>query len=218
MGQDSERQSPDVDLEPASRLERPRQRARTHARIIRAARREFMENSYFDTSVSAIVKRAGVSRAVAYLHFRDKRDLLEKTIRHQIAISQRLLTRASLPPYPQESDLKRWVARYVRTISKSMDGVRLVHLGSYIDLDLGAISYRVQQADLLAMAKNIPAFRITDADGHVDEDRVVELNLIIWEAGQVGLAGGYGLWPEKRIATAERKLVEQLMEFIRPDR
>lgn len=201
--------------QPATRLERPRQRARTRARILRAARRVFLKRGYVEASVGEIVKRAGVSRAVVYLHFRDKRDLLEAVIRLQVDLTERLHSRASLPDPLRASDLERWMRRFIENITRSMDGVRLVNLGSFIDLSLGAITYRAQQNGLLQLAQRTPALRLFNETGELDDERFVELNMIIFEAGQVALAIGYDAWPSDP-DIAIRNIVARLLRFVQP--
>lgn len=195
-------------------LARPRQRARTRARIVRAAHREFLERSYFDTRVSDIARRAGVSRAVAYLHFRDKQDLLEAAIQYEIGISQRLMTRADLPAKPSDADLTRWVWRYVRSTSGAVAGVRLMNLGAYIKADIAAVSYRSLDTGLLTLAQKSRAFRIVDDEGVIDTVRMVALNLIIWEAGQLALAVGYGAYTDEHATIGVDIIVRRLRTFL----
>jgi AcrR family transcriptional regulator len=199
---------------PHTRFARPRQRARTQTRIVRAAHREFLERSYFDSRVDDVVKRANVSRAVAYLHFRDKQDLLEAAIRYEIGISQRLMTRANLPEQPSDADLERWVWRYVRSTTSAIGGVRLMNLGAYIKAEIGAIAYQSLEKGLLTLAQKTRAFRIVDEAGTVDEVRLVELNLILWEAGQLALAVGYGTYSEQRAQIAVNSIVRRLRAFL----
>lgn len=196
-----------------TRLVRPRQRARTRARILHAARRVFLESGYLEASVGDVVKRAGVSRAVVYLHFRDKRELLEAVIRSQVDLTERLYSRASLPDPLHAADIERWIRRFVATITRSMDGVRLANLGSFIDLSLGAITYRAQQSGLLKLSERTPALRLIDESGNLDEERFVELNMIMFEAGQVALALGYDAWPSDP-EIAIRDIVARLTRFV----
>jgi AcrR family transcriptional regulator len=50
---------------------------RTHRRILEAAGRCFAELGYAKTTVEAIARAAAVSKALVYLHFRGKEELLE---------------------------------------------------------------------------------------------------------------------------------------------
>ena len=59
---------------------REQHRALTRSQILRAARQLFETEPYHDISVEAIAKRAGVSRATVYLHFDNKRQILDELI------------------------------------------------------------------------------------------------------------------------------------------
>ena len=51
--------------------------SRTHRRILEAAGRCFAELGYAKTTVETIARAAGVSKALVYVHFRGKEELLE---------------------------------------------------------------------------------------------------------------------------------------------
>ncbi|MGZ5405572.1 MAG: TetR/AcrR family transcriptional regulator [Nocardioides sp.] len=51
-------------------------RSQTRTQILEAAREVFEELGYYDASLAAVAKRAGVSRQAIYLHFPSKAELL----------------------------------------------------------------------------------------------------------------------------------------------
>lgn len=59
---------------------RERQRALTRVAILDAARQLFESEAYHGVTVEAIATRAGVSRAAFYLHFANKREVLDELI------------------------------------------------------------------------------------------------------------------------------------------
>jgi AcrR family transcriptional regulator len=195
------------------KTERPRQRARTRAKIERAARRLFVNGGYFTVSIADIVSAAGLSRAVFYLHFRDKRDLLESVVRYNMKVQQRVLTRTNLPANPTDDDLRRWVTHNIDGVVRSMDGVRLVNLGTFIDPAFGTILYQSQNEIVLELVKRNPAFGVIDDAGGVRADRFAEISLILYELGQVALAAAYASLPSPLDLTVDL-LVARTRGFI----
>jgi AcrR family transcriptional regulator len=79
---------------PYSSPARARRAAQTRARIIAAARRLFLEQGYFPTTMRAIADAAGVAEKTVYLAFTNKPTLLDAVI--DAALSD--ATAASEPP------------------------------------------------------------------------------------------------------------------------
>ncbi|MBA7478399.1 hypothetical protein ES707_13822 [subsurface metagenome] len=61
--------------EPADTSEKPRARAK-HSQILESARVLFLDHGFDATSMDAVAREAGVSKATLYVHFDDKDDLL----------------------------------------------------------------------------------------------------------------------------------------------
>jgi AcrR family transcriptional regulator len=196
-----------------SRIERPRQRARTRARIERAARKIFLDGDYLGCSVKDIVDTAGLSRAVFYLHFRDKGDLLASLIRHSLKVQHRTLTRGGLPRTPSDDDLRRWVRRAIDGIVRSTDNLRLIHLGSFVDPAVGPMIYGLQNDTVLDLAQRNPVFAVLDDAGDVRTRRFAEFSLLIYELGQVAVAIAYATWPAQE-SLAVDLIVARLRRFI----
>lgn len=53
-------------------------------RILAAAKKEFSQYPYFDTSINRIIKNAGISRGSFYLYFADKEDLIFYILRKDV--------------------------------------------------------------------------------------------------------------------------------------
>lgn len=58
-------------------------KARTRARILRAATELFIQRGYRATSVDEVAKQAGVAKGTVYLHFKNKNDLMYEAIVHE---------------------------------------------------------------------------------------------------------------------------------------
>lgn len=55
----------------------------TRTKLLRAARRLFVEKTYAETSTPEIVRAAGVTRGALYHHFADKQSLFEAVVEHE---------------------------------------------------------------------------------------------------------------------------------------
>ena len=53
----------------------PRDKTASHARIVPAAKAEFLERGFQEASIRSIAARAGMTSAALYRHFRDKEDM-----------------------------------------------------------------------------------------------------------------------------------------------
>lgn len=207
-----------VDAPPRAveKIERPKQRARTRARIKKAARELFAGGGYLTCSVADIVHSAGVSRAVFYLHFQDKEELLGEVITDSVTAHRRFLDTIALRADPSDADLTQWIDRYVTALVRSMDSVRLVNLAGFVNPALARTPYVAQTEGVLKIAHRNPAFRIIDDRGEVRMDRLIQLHLLIFSLGQVALAIGHDGWDIDRAQTVEM-LVRQFRRFIDSD-
>ncbi len=58
----------------------PRDKTESHARVLEAARQEFLEYGFENASMRRIGEKAGMSAAALYRHCKDKEDLFEQTV------------------------------------------------------------------------------------------------------------------------------------------
>lgn len=58
----------------------PRDKTESHARVLAAARKEFLEYGFENASMRRIGEKAGMSAAALYRHCKDKEDLFEQTV------------------------------------------------------------------------------------------------------------------------------------------
>lgn len=80
----------------------PRDKTATHAKVMEAAREEFLENGYEKASMRSIADRCGMTAAGIYRHCRDKEDLFEQLVS------------------PAVNNLKSWTEGHVSRYSQSM--------------------------------------------------------------------------------------------------
>ena len=77
------------------------QRAETTRRLIRAARAQFTEHGYAQTSTEAIVHLAGVTRGALYHHFGNKEGLFKAVVAEvQHDIAERVTEASQVPEHP----------------------------------------------------------------------------------------------------------------------
>jgi AcrR family transcriptional regulator len=159
----------DLDIAPVTRRESRKQDRRQA--IIEAARASFLEQGYAGTSMSALVKTLGGSKATLWGYFRSKEDLFAAVIEE---VS--LLFRAEIDNVlATETDLERSLIAFCRAFLRkitSPDGQaawRLVVAESNRFPEVGAIFYEkasgpAQEALRAFLARQIADKRLVDDD------------------------------------------------------
>jgi TetR/AcrR family transcriptional regulator len=92
---------------------------RTRARILRAARREFVAKGFAGARVDAIARAASVNKRMLYHYFGDKEGLYRATLHESIATNLDLV--AAAPPDP--ADLLPFL---LDRVCQRVDGVRML--------------------------------------------------------------------------------------------
>ena len=85
---------------------------RTRSAIITASRSLYLERGYAGTSINAIAKACGISRAAFYHYFKDKREIfnvLGESAHHDV-VTVIAECEAALPRQP--ADIRAWVGQY----------------------------------------------------------------------------------------------------------
>ncbi|MGE0741782.1 MAG: TetR/AcrR family transcriptional regulator [Hyphomonadaceae bacterium] len=142
---------------------REEQRAVTRARILKAARRAFAEDSYVAASVEDIAVRAGVSRATFYLHYQSKEAVLRALLEEDVARQFALFDLFPSDGKRSRASIEAWIRRYLDGFRRRRDSVRLFNL--VMALDPTYVAYFDQKRDEFAavLAGSVAAFRAPSA-------------------------------------------------------
>jgi len=205
-----QRRGPTKAAEPAKFGRGDRLKLRTRNRILKAGRALFLDGGYVDCTVSDIADRAGVSRASFYVHFANKQDLLSGIVKRDIEgqqVSERHLQLTGKDP---QHAIRSWIRRYVRQLERNRDGLRLYNYAAAIDPGVAVEAYAASGRSAVALARNNPQFRIFDAEGQVDENRLIGLRFILFAIDQLGASVAYGAWSgdtEQAIEVLTRRIL-----------
>ncbi|MDB5446241.1 MAG: hypothetical protein JWQ97_1558 [Phenylobacterium sp.] len=171
-----------------------RLKLRTRGKILKAARDLFADGGYMSCTVGDIAERAGVSRASFYVHFATKQDLLREVVKRDLegqSIPQMQLQLTGKDP---DMAIRRWISRYVRSLAKNRDGLRLYNFAVSVDPAMAREAYEASRRTALALAKRIERFRVYTADGDIDAKRLASLRLLLFTVEQLGAAVAFEAW------------------------
>ncbi len=88
-------------------------RNRTEKIVLRSAKELFAQKGYHQTSISDIIRRAGVARGTFYLYFQSKRDvfntILDELVKSLGGIMKRIDLNSSTPPLEQLRNILRLI-------------------------------------------------------------------------------------------------------------
>ncbi|MCR5665263.1 MAG: TetR/AcrR family transcriptional regulator [Eubacterium sp.] len=112
----------------------PRDKTRTHIRVLEAARKEFLEKGYEKASIRAIGESAGITSAGLYRHCKDKEDLFCQVVQ------------------PALDALHEWIANHIKNSYESIEKHEYMGLEHQTEIDLvreAVIPYCVEYKLLL---------------------------------------------------------------------
>lgn len=190
-----------------------RLKLRTHNKILKAARSLFADGGYMSCTVSEIAERAQVSRAAFYIHFATKEELLREVVKRDLqgqAIPKMHLQLTGKDP---EAAIRRWIARYVRSLVKNREGLRLYNFAASVDPAIAREAYEAGGRTALALAQRIAQFRVCSADGAIDAKRLTSLRLLLLTVEQLGAAAAFEAW-DQDLDMAIDLLTRRFLNFI----
>jgi AcrR family transcriptional regulator len=88
--------------------------------ILAIARQRFLDDGYAKTSVSSIVRGAGIAQGTFYLYFKSKQDVLVELRRGAVARYEAALLDVTTEPGPADLRLAQVVSRIVRVLRELM--------------------------------------------------------------------------------------------------
>ena len=77
----------------------PKDKSASHARIISAAKKEFLEKGFEQASIRSIAAQAGMTSAALYRHFKDKEDMFASLVDPLLAECKVLFNREKIKDY-----------------------------------------------------------------------------------------------------------------------
>ncbi len=111
--------------------------AATRLLLFRAATALFAEHGYHDTSVEAIVRRAGVAKGTFFVHFRSKNAVIDELVAQQVAFAYAEMERARADNRAPLEVLRRTVLALAKHAAKSRSLSRVVVASSLADANVG---------------------------------------------------------------------------------
>lgn len=120
----------------------------TRARILAVARRLFSQKGYHNTQVMDVCREARISAGTFYVHFQNKRDLLEQVARESLEEVRRTLRRLRQPE--ASGDLKERLRRirdtyttYFDYVEKNPEQMLMVLRGTFgVDRDMDGAAWQ----------------------------------------------------------------------------
>ncbi|MCR5716686.1 MAG: TetR/AcrR family transcriptional regulator [Lachnospiraceae bacterium] len=96
----------------------PRDKSLTHAKVLDAAKRIFLEKGYEQASIREIAAAAGITSAGLYRHCSDKEDLFEQVVE------------------PAIKALQEWVTQHIRQSYERMENREYQGIGSQSEIEM----------------------------------------------------------------------------------
>jgi AcrR family transcriptional regulator len=159
-------------------------RRETRARFLRAARELISQGRLATFSVDDVCQIAGVSRTGFYLHFNGKSELLDSLQKEMGEWYVRQFRKLDCARAVTEEGVIEWIEGFIRGFRGTKQTVLL--FPSRED-GVPGIRARVRGEAVLALGSQIPAFGLIKSDGSVDEERRIELLLLVFQIEQVAL-------------------------------
>ncbi len=183
---------------------RPEDVAVIENKLLGVALKEFFENGYGGTSMTRIVKAAGVSKTTLYSRFASKKELFRAIIHHQIdQISPSAALRSDGGPLSLEDGLRSF-ANYMLELNLQGDmlGVnRLIYSESHRFPELGAAAAERTALGIRRISRFIQDCAIADAMPCKDPDAAAEVFILMLRGWYVDI-----LLTNQEVSVAQREL------------
>ena len=150
------------------------EKKKSHIRILEAAARLMRENGIAETSVSDVMRAAGLTHGGFYRHFASKDDLVAEVFRHAVDDVTSDLRGAQLPDDRAAAQL-RYLARYLSLshVESAGTGCPLAAMG----VELARMSDGAQKSGAEGVA--MMAGLLRDQDGTDDKKARAQLALLV---------------------------------------
>jgi AcrR family transcriptional regulator len=156
----------------------------TRNSFLEAARQLIGEGRLASFSVDDVCQIAGISRTGFYLHFNGKSALLDALRDGMGEWYVRQFRKLDSASACSEEGLVAWICGFVRGFKGAKQTVLLFPGRDEGGAGIGA---RVRGEAVLALGVQVPAFGLIKSDGTVDEERRIELLLLVFQIEQVAL-------------------------------
>jgi len=174
-----------ADAAGASGNKHTRRRLETRANLLRAARGLINEGRFRSASTEEISALAGVSRAGFYLHFASKEEILGVLQTEVGEWYRRQIRKLDANTAATKDSLVGWLREYRRGLDVSKHVVSMLVAredGNSWIRDLGA---QLRGEAVLMLATQVPAFRLLNPDGRINDERRLRTLLLIFQIEQL---------------------------------
>ena len=165
-------------------------RERTRNQILLAGREIFAARDE-TPRVEDIAKRAGISRAAFYLHFKSLEEVVVEVFKREILWQLRRYF--SLTPDVVSSETKTtvWLKRFCASFRKEREYMMVINRALSLDNGNLAVVYDIRQKLILDLGRRLPELGIYKAGGAVDRTRMIRFSAITRELEDVSLNSAF---------------------------
>jgi TetR/AcrR family transcriptional regulator len=159
-----------------------RERLQVHESIVACAKRLFLEQGVENTSLQQIADAAEISKAAIYLHFRDKRDLLEEILVASFATLGEIHRRTFDPTASGLEQLKTWGGSYIELYREHPDEFYFTRLVEVLGIRYSSNNSEATAFELLLFSMKddlLTCFRRGVADGSLRPDLHCEKTAVL---------------------------------------
>ena len=146
---------------PAPIRDRPESRRDgTRKKLVKAARKLFLVNNYFDVSIDEIVKEAGLSRATFYLHYPTRDAMIGDVVRHGLVGVDAFYRQLQGGPLPTKAQLREFIIYRVEATRKARRAIMLHYQAASYHPEIWPIILATRDRHMSILSETIPAFEI----------------------------------------------------------
>lgn len=186
--------------------------AKTRAKLLEAARKEFGEKGFYEAGIVGITSRAGVALGSFYTYFNSKEEVYRALVEHMGVVTRRWQSEHIAAAPDRLSAERIGVEAFIEFVRGHQDLYRIVMEAQFVAPDAYRAYFEVFAEDY---RRNLAAAgRAGQVRGGADEERawaLIGMNVFL------GLK--YGVWDETRPAAGIAQAVADLIEHgLTPDR
>ena len=138
-----------------------------------------IEGAFQTVSVDEIARRAGLSRAAYYLHFKSKDDLLTELLEDQLDRFERNFASLSGKRAEARSGVVAWLKEFVQFYAEAQELNALYWLKSN---EWRQVHFHARRLSAIRMlGNNVPRLKLFDKEGSIDKRRQIELLLFSYQ-------------------------------------
>jgi AcrR family transcriptional regulator len=188
------------------------QKMRTRRLILQVGREMFASSGLTLPTVEDVTKAASISRQAFYLHFESRDALLLKLFDREVRWHMRSYRSLGAPAAMNKKALHAWVLSIIVGFEGQKKYITIMKRALALDQSLLARIFEERRRFILHMGRKVPQFRLLQADGSVDEERVAELQMMLLEIENLSEYSAFGAWNDTRDFAIDR-IVQRFLSF-----